>query len=96
VPGTCVGYTEYKLNEFVYPREGCGPLVIWENKDAALRYIMRERMEGVITFPCEYEQSNERTLWVADRKLQPPASGDFRDMDFAEKVKIVPAQSAPV
>jgi hypothetical protein len=57
------GTVEYKVGEWVEPRDGCGPLAVFETLEDAREFLAGpyKHVESC-TFKCKYEQSLQQEM----------------------------------
>lgn len=76
----------YKCGEWVQPRKGCGPLCVFDNRDAARSFFSPH--EAVLE--CFYTPSKQTAVWTndygRDRLLDELPSGTV----LADAVYIIP------
>lgn len=55
---------EYQVDKETRPKEGNGPLAVFDNLEDAQKFVSFYKPDGVSSiFKCEYELSDEKELW---------------------------------
>ena len=58
------GGIEYKLNQKVYPRKGCGPLCVFDTLEDVKNFSDFFIYDNAVRiFKCKYEESEEDKIW---------------------------------
>lgn len=64
--------SEYIEGETTHRKEGFGPLTCFNTKEQArhlaLRLFGRKHADTTKMFPCEFEESEDTTVWTPDKK----------------------------
>ena len=66
------GGIEYKLNQKIYPKEGCGPLCIFGNLENIKNFLDATYFSGIfLVFKCKYRESKKKKVWNNCCKIVP-------------------------
>ena len=59
------GGIKYKLNKKVFPKEGCGPLCIFDNLENIKEFFLSYNSTPINyrVIKCNYEESEEKKVW---------------------------------
>lgn len=95
---TLYGTIQYLIGEWVAPLVGCGPICIFRTKEAAITFrhwVRMQRYSGAYKiFKCEYQQSEERCVYIPDRTVLIGTTGEALESlpektILADKVKLL-------
>ena len=71
------GMVEYKVDEWVTPKNGCGPLAVFYSLGGA-NIFARGHCASISheIYSCEYELSGEKTMWTVEQTtgMLPPGT----------------------
>ena len=76
---------EYRVGSWVDYPDGCGPLAIFSNREAACNFRMGTRR----VFRCEYVPSIHRLLWGSEMFSKVSKAGLPLGTIYADKVKLL-------
>lgn len=89
--GSCFLYgrcTTYKINEYILPQIGGGPLAVFDTLENAKRLCLESSIHKI--FKCQYKQSKHKTLWFLSGKKKIKTTNRLpTGTKFADAVKLL-------